>query len=75
LTSAFNKKYKNQAINDLDGKLPDGRGGILRINLADISSNNNDNDNDFYIVHDNGIIGNDYPQNLYYAMELEMVLV
>jgi len=65
LTSAFNKKYKNQAINDLDGKLPDGRGGILRINLADISSNNNDND--FYIVHDNGIIGNDYPQNLYYA--------
>ena len=65
LTSAFNKKYRNQAINDLDGKLPDGRGGILRINLGNISSNNNENN--FYIVHDNGIIGNDYPQNLYYA--------
>lgn len=67
LTSAFNKKYRNQAINDLDGKLPDGRGGILRINLGNISSSNNNNENNFDIVHDNGIIGNDYPQNLYYA--------
>lgn len=65
LTSAFNKKYKNQAINDLDGNLPDGRGGILRINLDGDSSNNNDND--IYTAPDNGIIGNDYPQNLYYA--------
>ena len=66
LTSAFNKKYKNQAINDLDGKLPDGRGGILHINL-DNGSNGSNGSNAMYVVPDNGIIGNDYPQNLYYA--------
>ena len=44
--------YKTR--NTQDGKEPDATGGILRIALGDNASNN-------------GILGNEYPLNLYYA--------
>ena len=47
--------YKTQAQNFEDGELPDGRAGILRITQ------------DGDPVGKEGILGNEYPLNLYYA--------
>ena len=47
--------YKTQAQNFEDGELPDGRAGILRITQ------------DGEPVGKEGILGNEYPLNLYYA--------
>ena len=47
--------YKTKAQNFEDGEFPDGRSGILRITQ------------DGQPVWENGILGNEYPLNLYYA--------
>ena len=47
--------YKTKAQNFEDDEFPDGRSGILRITQ------------DGQPVEENGILGNEYPLNLYYA--------
>ncbi|MGD1836074.1 MAG: PQQ-dependent sugar dehydrogenase, partial [Nitrososphaeraceae archaeon] len=49
------ESYKTQAQNFEDGELPDGRSGILRITQEGEP------------VDKEGILGNEYPLNLYYA--------
>jgi glucose/arabinose dehydrogenase len=50
-----NKTINAQTANVLGGRPPEGRGGILRID-SEAKANNS-----------NGILGNEYPLNLYYA--------
>ena len=56
------KIYKTKTQNFEDGKAVDGRAGILRMTQDGRLIENNDSNGSY-----NGIIGDDYPLNLYYA--------